>query len=90
MDIENNIENTYDNIEKGNKELKEAANHSVNRRATKYKLILGTSLGVLGCIIPGLNIVTGIGGAIIGYGIGKGMEKIDKFNINKNSEIGKK
>ena len=90
LDIENNIENTYDNIEKGNKELKEAANHSVHRRATKYKLILGTSLGVLSYIIPGLNIVTGIGGAIIGYGIGKGMEKIDKFNINKNSEIGKK
>lgn len=88
LDIESNVEESYDNLQKGNKELKEAAEHSINRRATKYKLILGGSLGALCCIIPGINILTGIGGAIVGYGIGKGMEKIDNYNINKNSKNG--
>ena len=87
LSIEDNIENTVDNMEKGNQELKEAANNAIKSRATKYKLILGGSLAIIGSLIPGLNIVGGIIGGISGISIGKGIEKMEKKYINKVDKI---
>ncbi len=87
LSIEDNIENTVDNMEKGNQELKEAANNAIQSRATKYKVILGGSLAIIGSLIPGLNIVGGIIGGISGISIGKGIEKMEKKYINKVDKI---
>ena len=87
LTIEDNIEDSIQNMEKGNDELKEAANHAVKSRATKYKFILGGSLAIIGSLIPGLNIVGGIIGGISGISIGKGIEKMEKKYINKVDKI---
>ena len=87
LTIEDNIEDSIQNMEKGNDELKEAANYAVKSRATKYKLILGGSLAVIGSLIPGLNIVGGIIGGISGFSIGKGIEKMEKKYINKVNKV---
>ena len=87
LSIEDNIENTVDNMEKGNQELKEAAKNAIKSRATKYKVILGGSLAIIGSLIPGLNIVGGIIGGISGISIGKGIEKMEKKYINKVDKI---
>ena len=87
LSIEDNIENTVDNMEKGNQELKEAANNAIKSRATKSTVILGGSLAIIGSLIPGLNIVGGIIGGISGISIGKGIEKMEKKYINKVDKI---
>ena len=87
LTIEDNIEDSIQNMEKGNDELKEAANHAVKSRATKYKFILGGSLAIIGSLIPGLNIVGGIIGGISGISIGKGIEKMEKKYIDKVNKV---
>ena len=87
LSIEDNIENTVDNMEKGNQELKEAAKNAIKSRATKYKVILGGSLAIIGSLIPGLNIVGGIIGGISGISIGKGIEKMEKKYIDKVNKV---
>ena len=87
LEIEDNIEDSVQKMEKGNNELKIAANEAIKSRATKYKLILGGSLAIIGSLIPGLNIVGGVIGGISGFSIGKGIEKLDKKYIHKVDKI---
>lgn len=87
LEIEDNIEDSVQKMEKGNNELKIAANEAIKSRATKYKLILGGSLAIIGSLIPGLNIIGGVIGGISGFSIGKGIEKLDKKYIHKVNKI---
>lgn len=80
INIEENVNNAYDNVEKGNDELKSAAKSAVSRRRIKYQVGL-TTLGIaLGTVVPGLGNVIG---GIIGAGIGTALYKVDKYRLDK-------
>lgn len=84
VQIDDKVDETYENILKGNKELKEAALVKNKTKRWKYQAILGTVLGTVGSVLPGIGNAIGIA---LGVGIGAGIAKIEEKAINK---IGKK
>ena len=79
MNIEENVNNAYDNLLKGNDELKSAAKKAVSRRRIKYQFGLAGLGAVLGTIVPGLGNVIG---GLIGAGIGTALYKVDKYRLD--------
>jgi hypothetical protein len=82
--IEDCIDESIENVKKGNQQLKKAAKDTVDSRKIKYCAVIGTTLCALGTICPGIGNV--IGGAL-GIFIGK---KIANYEKNKIKKIEKK
>ena len=79
--VEENVDDSLNKVEKGtDKNLKEAAESAVRRRRLKYQLGLGAAFCAAGTIVPGIgNIVGGVLGGLIGYGL----YRIDKHRLKK-------
>lgn len=84
VNIDDNADEIYSNILKGNEELKQAALLKNKTKRMKYQTILGTILGVAGSVFPGIGNAIGVA---LGIGIGTGIAKIEEKAINN---IGKK
>jgi len=79
--LEDFIDDSIENVEKGNKELKKAANDTVDSRKIKYMAALGGTLALLGSFVPGIgNIIGGSLGVYIGH-------KIAGYEKNKIKKI---
>jgi len=79
--LEDFIDDSIENVEKGNKELKKAANDTVDSRKIKYMAALGGTLALLGSFVPGIgNVIGGTLGAYIG-------SKIAGYEKNKIKKI---
>jgi hypothetical protein len=79
--LEDFIDDSIEQVEKGNKELKKAANDTVDSRKIKYMAALGGTLALLGSFVPGIgNVIGGTLGAYIG-------SKIAGYEKNKIKKI---
>ena len=80
-DVEQKVENSLDVVVQANdKELEKAAKIAISRRRLAYQFGLGTALGAIGSVVPGIGNAIGIAlGNLIGYGI----YKIDNHRLNK-------
>jgi hypothetical protein len=79
--LEDFIDDSIEQVEKGNKELKKAANDTVDGRKIKYMAALGGTLALLGSFVPGIgNIIGGSLGVYIGH-------KIAGYEKNKIKKI---
>ena len=80
-DVEQKVENSLDVVVQANdQELEKAAKIAISRRRLAYQFGLGTALGAIGSVVPGIGNAIGIAlGNLIGYGI----YKIDNHRLNK-------
>lgn len=78
--IETVVDNDFVLIEKGNNELKMAAEEALKRRKLQYQLTLAGILGGIGTIVP---VVGNIIGAYVGGLLGSKLAKIDKKRLDK-------
>ena len=80
-DIEEKVDNSMNQVIKGNdEELEKAAQIAISRRKLAYQSSLAIALGAAGSIVPGIGNAIGAAlGCLIGYGI----YKIDKHRLNK-------
>lgn len=69
--IEQNIDNGFVLVEKGNTQnLEKAAKHAIQRRRLGYQAGLTVAFGALGSFVPGIgNIIGAAVGGLIGYGV---------------------
>lgn len=82
IEIEERVDESALNVQKGNKQLKKAALINNSKNKIKYQFLFGGVFGILG---TALNVIPGLGnafGAFIGAKIGKLMSKIDKKAID--------
>jgi len=74
--IEENVDNGFVLVEKGNLNLEDAAKNAIKRRRVEYQLKFATAFGLAGSVIPGLGKYIGAGiGCLVGYGA----YRIDKY-----------
>ena len=80
-DVEQKVENSLDVVVQANdQELEKAAKIAISRRRLAYQFGLGTALGAIGSVVPGIGNAIGLAlGNLIGYGI----YKIDNHRLNK-------
>lgn len=79
--VEEKVDEGLNKVEKGDDQnLKKMAENAVHRRRLKYQLGLGAAFCAAGTIVPGIgNIVGGVLGGLIGYGL----YRIDKHRLKK-------
>lgn len=82
IEIEERVDESALNVQKGIEQLKKAALINNSKNKIKYQFLFGGVFGILG---TALNVIPGLGnafGAFIGAKIGKLMSKIDKKAID--------
>ena len=83
--IEENVDNGFVLVEKGNINLEDAAKNAIKRRRIEYQMKFAAAFGLAGSVIPGLGKLVGAGiGCLVGYGA----YQIDKYRLKeiKNKE----
>jgi hypothetical protein len=80
MEIDNNVNEYSENIDKTNDELRKAALLRNRNNSIKYPLYLGAIFGAAGSFVPGVGNAIG---AVIGSGVGFALTKMEKRAIKK-------
>ena len=83
--IEENLDNGFVSVEKGNKRnLEKAAKDAIRRRRLEYQTGLTVAFGALGSFIPGIGNIIGAGiGMAVGGIIGYGVYRFDNHRLKK-------
>lgn len=79
-EIQGNIDQTEQNLDRANEELRQAAMYKNKKHTVQYPLYLGSIFGAAGTIVPGIGNAIG---AVVGTGIGYAVAKLEKRAIEK-------